>query len=103
MEYDVLIVSLAAFFAGFIDAIVGGGGLIQVPIMFLVFPQMPVSVVIGTNRSASFVGTLMAGYQYAKSTPYYVESSVFCRNNSSTFFIFLCVLCALPLRLCGKK
>ncbi len=69
MEYDVLIVSLAAFFAGFIDAIVGGGGLIQVPIMFLVFPQMPVSVVIGTNRSASFVGTLMAGYQYAKSTP----------------------------------
>jgi len=66
MDYLIVLASLAAFFAGFVDAIVGGGGLVQVPAMFVLFPQMPVSVVIGTNRTASFVGTLVAGYQYAR-------------------------------------
>ncbi len=66
MDYLILLASIFAFFAGFIDAVVGGGGLVQVPAMFILFPQMPVSMVIGTNRTASFVGTLVAGYQYSR-------------------------------------
>ena len=51
---------LAALMAGFVDAIVGGGGLIQAPAMFILFPQFPVPRIIGTNRFASFMGTAVA-------------------------------------------
>jgi len=57
---------IAAFFAGFIDSIVGGGGLVQVPALFILFPHYSVPQVIGTNRFSSFMGTAVAGYQYAK-------------------------------------
>ncbi len=60
-----LLLPLIAFVAGFIDAIVGGGGLVQVPSLFILFPQFPVSMIIGSNRFASFMGTSVAAYQYA--------------------------------------
>lgn len=63
---DIFIASLAALLAGFVDSIVGGGGLVQVPALFILFPQFSVSQVIGTNRFASFMGTSVAGYQYAR-------------------------------------
>lgn len=63
---DIFIASLAALVAGFVDSIVGGGGLVQVPALFILFPHFSVSQVIGTNRFASFVGTSVAGYQYAR-------------------------------------
>jgi uncharacterized protein len=63
---DIFIASLAALLAGFVDSIVGGGGLVQVPALFILFPHFSVSQVIGTNRFASFVGTSVAGYQYAR-------------------------------------
>lgn len=44
-----IILPLVAFLAGFIDSIVGGGGLVQVPSLFILFPQFPVSMVIGSN------------------------------------------------------
>jgi len=37
-----LLLCLFAFLAGFIDAIVGGGGLIQLPAMLLLLPGVPV-------------------------------------------------------------
>jgi uncharacterized membrane protein YfcA len=40
----------AAFAAGFIDAIVGGGGLIQTPAGLILLPNLPVSTVIGTLK-----------------------------------------------------
>jgi hypothetical protein len=55
--------------AGFVDSIVGGGGLVQVPALFVLFPQFSVPQVIGTNRFASFAGTGMAAYQYARKVP----------------------------------
>lgn len=61
-----VIACIAAFFAGFIDSIVGGGGLVQVPALFILFPHYSVPQVIGTNRFSSFLGTAVAGYQYAK-------------------------------------
>ena len=66
MDYLTLLACLAAFSAGFMDAIVGGGGLIQAPAMFIIFPKMPVLMVIGTNRASSIVGTFTAGIQYAR-------------------------------------
>ena len=34
-----LVLLLAATFAGFVDAVAGGGGLIQVPALFAVLPR----------------------------------------------------------------
>lgn len=63
---EILLAAFAAFCAGFVDSIVGGGGLVQVPALFVLFPQFPVSVIIGTNRFASVMGTSVAAVQYAR-------------------------------------
>jgi uncharacterized membrane protein YfcA len=52
--------------AGFVDAIVGGGGLIQVPAGLVLLPQQPVATVIGTLKVPAFCGTGIAALQYAK-------------------------------------
>lgn len=57
---------LAAFSAGFVDAIVGGGGLIQTPAALVLLPQYPVATVIGSIKLPSFSGTLFAAVQYVK-------------------------------------
>jgi hypothetical protein len=36
---DLAVLALAAGFAGFVDAIVGGGGLILVPALFAAYPR----------------------------------------------------------------
>jgi uncharacterized protein len=59
----------AAFLAGCIDAIVGGGGLIQLPAFFLAFPGLPQAVILGSNKFAGFAGTVLATYRYIKTTP----------------------------------
>jgi len=55
-----------AFAAGFVDAIVGGGGLIQTPASLVLLPQYPVATVIGTLKIPAFCGTGMASIQYAR-------------------------------------
>jgi uncharacterized membrane protein YfcA len=63
----VALLFLAMFSAGFVDAIAGGGGLIQTPAMLLAFPNNnPVSVV-GTSKTAAFFGTSTAAIKYRKS------------------------------------
>jgi len=57
---------MAAFAAGFIDAIVGGGGLIQTPSAIVLLKQYPVATVIGTLKIPAFSGTFFATAQYAK-------------------------------------
>ena len=66
---DLFYICAAALAAGFIDAVVGGGGLVQVPALFILFPHFPVSKIIGTNRFASFMGTAVAAYQYGQKVP----------------------------------
>jgi uncharacterized protein len=56
----------AAFFAGFVDAIVGGGGLIQVPALFAVYPAVPPPVLLGTNKLGGICGTTGAVMRYAR-------------------------------------
>jgi uncharacterized membrane protein YfcA len=52
--------------AGFVDAAVGGGGLIQLPAALLLLPGLPVPTVLGTNKLASFFGTSFAVQRYAR-------------------------------------
>src|SRR6478752_9052620 len=65
-DYIIVLLCLAAFFAGFIDAIVGGGGLIQTPVGLILLPNLPVSTVIGSLKIPAFSGTSFAAYQYIK-------------------------------------
>ncbi|MDR0201862.1 MAG: TSUP family transporter [Delftia acidovorans] len=61
-----IIVSLASMLAGFVDAIVGGGGLILLPALFATFPTAPPATLLGTNKSASVWGTAMSTWQYGR-------------------------------------
>ena len=63
---ELLLVSLASVLAGFIDAVVGGGGLILVPALFAVFPGVHPATLFGTNKSASIWGTGIAAVQYSR-------------------------------------
>ncbi|MCR4266240.1 TSUP family transporter [Nitratireductor sp. ZSWI3] len=59
-----LLLILVGFFAGFMDAIAGGGGLITIPALLLAgFP--PVQA-LGTNKLQGLFGTGAAAYAYAK-------------------------------------
>ena len=64
--YIIILLCIAAFLAGFVDAIVGGGGLIQTPIALIVLPNLAVSSVIGSLKIPSFSGTAFAARQYLK-------------------------------------
>ena len=62
---DLVLVSVASFFAGLMDAIVGGGGLILVPALFSVFPGALPATLLGVNKGAATWGTALAAAQYA--------------------------------------
>lgn len=62
----VILLCIAAFIAGFIDAIVGGGGLIQTPVGLILLPNFSVVTVIGTLKVPAFSGTSFAAFQYLK-------------------------------------
>ncbi|HET9822603.1 MAG TPA: TSUP family transporter [Burkholderiaceae bacterium] len=63
---ELLLIALAAGLAGFVDAIVGGGGLVLVPAMFAVYPQAPPATLLGTNKGGAVWGTAWASVQYAR-------------------------------------
>ena len=56
----------AAFFAGFVDAIVGGGGLIQLPALLAGYPSSAPPVLLGTNKLGSICGTTGAVMRYLR-------------------------------------
>jgi uncharacterized membrane protein YfcA len=60
-----------AFLAGFIDAMVGGGGLIQLPALFIFQPHLSLVQTLATNKTASFMGTFVAAIQYIKRVKIY--------------------------------
>lgn len=66
MLTDILLLCLAAFLAGFVDAVSGGGGLIQTPAALVFLPQEHFSNVIGTIKIPAFSGSLLAAKQYLK-------------------------------------
>lgn len=52
--------------AGFLDAVVGGGGLITVPTLLINFPTTALPTLFGTNKIAGLCGTSVAAYQYRR-------------------------------------
>ena len=61
-----------AFAAGFVDSIVGGGGLIQLPALFVFLPPSlaaSIPLVFGTNKLSSMCGTSVAVAQYSRRVP----------------------------------
>ncbi len=71
---DVLIdlylpLALAALLAGLVDAVVGGGGLIQVPALFAIMPQASPASLFGTNKLSAICGTAMAARSYWQRFP----------------------------------
>ncbi|MBI5448251.1 MAG: TSUP family transporter [Gammaproteobacteria bacterium] len=56
--------SAAAFLAGFVDSIAGGGGIINIPALMLA--GLPPHEVLGTNKLAGTFGTLNAGRVFWK-------------------------------------
>jgi uncharacterized membrane protein YfcA len=54
----------AALAAGFVDAVVGGGGLIQLPAMLIALPGASVVQIAATNKVSSFCGTSISAGTY---------------------------------------
>lgn len=69
MEIDAIhlvFLGIAATSAGFVDAIAGGGGLIQLPALLVAAPKMPIAQVLGTNKLGAIFGTTSAALAYSK-------------------------------------
>ncbi len=62
----IISIIILSFIAGFIDAVVGGGGLIQTPALLISFPNTPLPTIFGTNKIASLSGTSIAAFHYSK-------------------------------------
>jgi len=58
------LLGLAALTAGFVDAVVGGGGLVQLPALLLGLPGATPVEVLATNKLASICGTSVSSATY---------------------------------------
>jgi len=60
---------IAAAMAGWVDAVSGGGGLLQLPALFVAFPSAEPVEALGTNKVSSVMGTAAATATYARKAP----------------------------------
>jgi uncharacterized membrane protein YfcA len=63
---------VAAICAGWVDAVVGGGGLIQIPALLLGFPHVAPVQILATNKVSSICGTSASAatyYRHVKPDP----------------------------------
>lgn len=63
---ELLLVGFASVLAGFVDAIVGGGGLILVPALFATLPAAHPATLLGINKGASVSGTAVAALRFSR-------------------------------------
>lgn len=61
-----ILLILSAFFAGFVDATVGGGGLVQIPALFAMLPSQAPPPLLGTNKLAAITGTINASIAFCR-------------------------------------
>jgi uncharacterized membrane protein YfcA len=73
---DITLLCLAAFAAGGLDAIVGGGGLLQLPALLLVLPGTPVVSLLGTNKLAAIAGTGSAAATYSRRVDMHAPTAI---------------------------
>lgn len=67
IDPTVAVLMAAAFGAGAIDAVVGGGGLVQLPALLSVLPGVAPATLLGTSKLAGFSGTASAAIHYLRS------------------------------------
>lgn len=63
---ELALLALAAVTAGFVDAVAGGGGMIQIPALLATLPNQTPAVLFGTNKGASVFGSLNAAWRYGR-------------------------------------
>src|ERR1700712_2715416 len=63
---ELLIGAAASGLAGFVDAVVGGGGLVLVPALFATYPNAVPATLFGTNKGGAIWGTAWAAVQFAR-------------------------------------
>ncbi len=63
---DLALLCACAFLAGFVDAVAGGGGLIQVPALLVLMPEQAIATLFGTNKCVSICGTSAAVWRYSR-------------------------------------
>lgn len=66
MGIEITLVLAAAFGAGVVDAMAGGGGLIQLPALFAAFPDTPHPTLLGTGKLAGLAGTTSAAARFIR-------------------------------------
>ncbi|NML49213.1 TSUP family transporter [Streptomyces sp. R302] len=71
-----VLLCIAALAAGWIDAVVGGGGLLLLPALLIGIPAAPNGYVLGTNKAVAIVGTTGAAITYARKTKVPVRTAV---------------------------
>ncbi|MFF3324335.1 sulfite exporter TauE/SafE family protein [Streptomyces sp. NPDC002889] len=71
-----VVLCIAALAAGWIDAVVGGGGLLLLPALLLGLPNIQAAHILGTNKAVAIVGTSGAALTYVRRTPVQVKTAV---------------------------
>jgi uncharacterized protein len=62
--WTLALLAVAGLFAGFVDAVVGGGGLVQLPALVVAFPGAAPVQVLATNKLAGTCGTSVSSVTY---------------------------------------
>jgi len=62
------------FFASFVDAIAGGGGLISLPAYLLI--GLPAQTAIGTNKFSAGIGTMISTFRFVKSGNFHLKAAL---------------------------
>ncbi len=88
LSSQLIILCLASFSAGFVDSIVGGGGLIQLPVLIMALPSVPLVTLLGTNKMISVTGTAFSAWKYSRTIPY-IRSLLFPAIAAAFTFSFL--------------
>ncbi len=91
LTFDLILLLFAAFAAGFIDAVIGGGGLIQLPAIMFYMPGADLPTVFGTSKFAGFMGTAWASVKYSMKT------------KINLYAVIPAILTALPFAYAGAK
>ncbi|MFM7596832.1 MAG: sulfite exporter TauE/SafE family protein [Actinomycetota bacterium] len=64
--YVIVALCVVAAAAGWVDAVSGGGGLLQLPALLIALPDQEPSIALGTNKMSSILGTSAAAITYGR-------------------------------------
>ncbi|GAA3848535.1 sulfite exporter TauE/SafE family protein [Streptomyces sedi] len=64
-----VVLCVVAALAGWVDAVVGGGGLLLLPALLLGLPDSSPTYALGTNKAVAVTGTSIAAVTYARKAP----------------------------------